>query len=357
MLGWNGAALAARFRRQLAKDVASNDNFPDCIFSPDGAVAAIASHQQVVVWQLPQQEMIAGRVAAWTDPWSRPRPSGDGRLVTLGARHEASEHRVPGGNALSVALMSSGEHAGPTITLDGKLWDSCICSDNRSVAAAYVRGSTGVFAVFDVAAGFPAFEPLDLPSLPQSVAARPGHPQVAVLCQDGKLLVINSGDGSLELELMHDGWTGTSKYARVEYSPDGASLVSTTPQYRVFVRDANTGTLKYPPWSPVLEGGPLRTIAFSADSRLLATGVNGRNAVQVWDLATGQAAAPPLLHPGDFMAFSRSPSVPTAGKSFRATKTDACVCGTGNRGSWWFLPCNIRMRCMTGSSRPMDVTP
>jgi WD40 repeat protein len=37
----------------------------------------------------------------------------------------------------------------------------------------------------------------------------------------------------------------------------------------------------------------------SADSRLLATMVNGKNAVQVWDLETGQALSKPLPHPGD----------------------------------------------------------
>ena len=37
----------------------------------------------------------------------------------------------------------------------------------------------------------------------------------------------------------------------------------------------------------------------SADSKLLATAVNGKNAAQVWDLATGRALSEPLLHPGD----------------------------------------------------------
>lgn len=298
---WDGTARLwpTPFAGRLPRTFPQMATHSDCIISPDGAFAAIASQRQVVIWQLPQQNMFVGQIAAWTDSFRRPRPSFDGRLVTLGARHESAGRLVPGGTTLSVARMSDGQTAGPQITLEGNLWDSCLCTDNRSVAAAYVSGSTGLLSVFDVATGMPAFEPLPLPSLPQSVAARPGHPQIAVLCQAGQLWVIDSRDGSLVLELSHEGWSGFSRYARVEYSPDGASLVSLTPQYRVFVRDANTGRLRYPSWSPVLEGGPLRTIAFSPDSRLLATGVNGKNAVQVWDLATGQSAAPPLPHPGD----------------------------------------------------------
>jgi hypothetical protein len=42
-----------------------------------------------------------------------------------------------------------------------------------------------------------------------------------------------------------------------------------------------------------------RSIALSADSRLAATIVNGRNAAQVWDLTTGRAMSDPLPHPGD----------------------------------------------------------
>jgi WD40 repeat protein len=59
-----------------------------------------------------------------------------------------------------------------------------------------------------------------------------------------------------------------------------------------------------------LQGGPCRSFALSADSRLLGTAVNGKNAAQVWDLASGRALSGPLLHPGDFyglfhLAFSR----------------------------------------------------
>src|SRR5262249_9791030 len=66
------------------------------------------------------------------------------------------------------------------------------------------------------------------------------------------------------------------------------------------VWDAETGHLRYPPVQPILQGGPCRSFALSADSRLLATAVNGKNAAQVWDLASGRALSAPLLHPGDF---------------------------------------------------------
>ena len=91
------------------------------------------------------------------------------------------------------------------------------------------------------------------------------------------------------------------RIARVEYTADGTTLVSLAngSDNVIHIRDAATGRLRCPPIRPVLKGGPCRSFALSPDSRLLATAVNGKNAAQVWDLATGRALSEPLLHPGD----------------------------------------------------------
>ena len=271
------------------------------IFSPDGSLAAIATSRQLVIWPLPKHDVVVGRIAAWPDRPQRPRPGFDGRLVTPGRWHESPHAPSAASNTLSVAFMSSGQPAGPTISLEGSLVDSSLCADNRTVAAACESGSSGSLSLFDVATGRRRFASVALPSPPISVAARPGKPHVAVLCKNGQLCVIHTENGSRDVETAHDGWLAQAAgpLLRVEYSPDGNSLVTVAPKNLVFVRDAQTGRLRYPPWSPVLEGGPFRTMAFSPDSRLLATGVNGKNAVEIWDLATGKLAAPPLPHPGD----------------------------------------------------------
>ena len=67
----------------------------------------------------------------------------------------------------------------------------------------------------------------------------------------------------------------------------------------IHVRNAQTGSVHCPSIHPILKDGPCRTFALAADSRMLATAVNGKNAAQVWDLATGRALCQPLPHPGD----------------------------------------------------------
>jgi WD40 repeat protein len=68
----------------------------------------------------------------------------------------------------------------------------------------------------------------------------------------------------------------------------------------IHVRDAATGRRRDRVIRPAAGGdGACRTFALSPDSRLLATGVNGKNAAQVWDLATGEPLSKPLAHPGD----------------------------------------------------------
>src|SRR5262249_47555688 len=136
--------------------------------------------------------------------------------------------------------------------------------------------------------------------------------QVAVLCAGGVLRVFDSRRGEGILELNHDGLSALVRPSRVEYTADGSTLVSLTDDsdHVIHIRDAATGRRRCPPIRPVLKDGPCRSFALSADSRLLATAVNGKNAAQVWDLATRRALAPPLAHPGDFyglfcLCFSR----------------------------------------------------
>jgi WD40 repeat protein len=123
---------------------------------------------------------------------------------------------------------------------------------------------------------------------------------VAVLCAGGELQVYDTRSGERVLDLNHDGPSAGGRTSRVEYTADGATLVSLVSQGdAVHIRDAGTGRPRCPPVRPILSGGPCRALALSADGKLLATAVNGRNAAQVWDLATGRALSQPLSHPGD----------------------------------------------------------
>ena len=266
--------------------------------SPDGTIISISAGQQVVIWEQSQSQMVTGRIQAPDYFWT-PRPGFNGQFVTPGVLHGTSRKTPPGGSTLHVATLADGQPAGPAIKLDGLLVDSCLCADHRSVAAATSKATTGFLGVFDVVSSAPVIPPIELPEVPISVAARPGHPEVAVLGDHGKLLVINIKDGTTRLDLFHDVWVGEYTISRVVWSPDGDTLLTVTPQSLLFVRDSQTGKLRFPVLQPVLQGGPCRAIAFSADSQLLATAVNGQNMVRVWNLTTGEKVGREMPHTGD----------------------------------------------------------
>jgi WD40 repeat protein len=313
-------------------------------FSPDGKTLLTASWDQAAsLWSLPEGRRIGyplphmgivnlcelcretgylataqedGLVRVWAPPAKErakarlPLPGGrcvrispDGRFVTPGLWHEEPcPYNVFGPKELAVLEVATGKPAGPVVPLPGHLFDSCICTDGRSVAAVSVAGPDGWLSVCDVATGRPLFEPRPLPGRPVSVVARPQASQVAVLCKGGALRVVDSRTGAEQFTVRLEPWTGTEeRWQRAEYTPDGASLVALTDGMlnAVCVCDADTGRLRYPPIQPVLKHGPCRSFALSLDGRLLATAVTGSNAAQVWDVATGRALCKPLFHAGD----------------------------------------------------------
>ena len=125
-----------------------------------------------------------------------------------------------------------------------------------------------------------------------------------MICSTGDLLVVDDKTGKSVLKLRHEGWKPDKLpllSAQAAYTPDGKALVSVSPgrSATINVRDADTGQLRFPPLRPGLAGSSFRSFCVSADSRLIATMATGKNAVQVWDLATGRALSEPLPHPGD----------------------------------------------------------
>src|SRR5262249_11711178 len=155
---------------------------------------------------------------------------------------------------LRVVTAVNGKPAGADIPLPGFLVDACVCSNNRTVAAVCSRERTGQLGIWEVASSRELFEPVVLPGLPASIAARPASEQLAVLCITGDLLVIDTRTGKSIHQLRHEGWTAWNpRPARVQYTPDGKTLVSLGEgiSASVNVRDADTGQLRFPPVLPV----------------------------------------------------------------------------------------------------------
>jgi len=269
-----------------------------CAVDSDNIHLATLADGVVRVWRRPDADIADVQPANWR---GITRPSFDRRLFAPGIWHEQANVFAPiGGGQLLVYTANAGTAAGPAIALPGGLVDSCICADNRTVAAVSEEKGAGWLTLNDIASGQVVKEPIRLPGSPRSVAARPSSTHVAVLCAGGELVVFDHRSGERVLDLNHDGQAAAWRTSRLEYTPDGNTLVSLTGEANAMhVRDAHTGRLRFPPIRPVLQGGPLRTFALSPDSRMLATAVNGKNAAQVWDLASGSALSGPLPHPGD----------------------------------------------------------
>jgi serine/threonine protein kinase/WD40 repeat protein len=268
-------------------------------FASDNVHLATLADDIVRIWRRPDGVSADIRAANWK---GIPRPSFDGRLIAPGIWHEMPYSFSPiGTTELVVTRASTETPAGPAISLPGHLVDSCICADNHTLAAVSEEKGIGWLSLADVFTGMALAEPQRLPRPARSVAARPGSPQVAVACAGGELLVFDTRNGERILNLKQEGKSDDGRLSRVEYTSDGTTLVSLVSgnDRSIEVFDAATGKPRFPPIRPVLKGGPCRSFALSADSRLLATAVNGRNAAQVWDLATGRALSQPLPHPGD----------------------------------------------------------
>ena len=297
---WNALLWSTPWGKQSPVKVPQLKRPELCTYSPDGGLLAVCSDDEIRVWKLPTLNAAMVRAPGWGQIATRPRPSFDGQWITRGKWHEMPW--VPEIHELSVLETATGQAAGPAIRLFGII-DSSLCADRHSVAVISRKGKAGLLSFYEVATGQQKQPPIEFPATPHSVAARPGHPQVAVFCEDGRLLVIDSRDGRRLQEWTHANWKWEDRYetdqSRVMWSPDGSALIAVTAQSDIVVRDGDTGRERFPAIHPLLKGGVCRAIDVSSDSLLLATAVTGENAVQIWDMQTGQAKSAPLPHPGD----------------------------------------------------------
>jgi serine/threonine protein kinase/WD40 repeat protein len=290
--------------RELAPPLVHVGAVEACGWSTDGSIFASAQVDGLVrVWRPGADTALLGGFGPWG---FRPRLSADGRFITPGLWHESfSGYGDIGHHPLQVVDAARAVPAGPPIDVGGNLVDSSACADGHTVVAAIGEGDRGRLRAYEIETGRMLWESGPLPRAARSVATRPRIPHAAVLCLSGDLFVFDTRDGSSVWQQRVRPEAPTDALdprPRVEYTPDGTSLVCLTggsPNV-IPVLDARTGLLRYPPIEPVFEGASLcRSFAISPDSRLLATIVNGANAARVWDLATGRPVSKPLPHPGD----------------------------------------------------------
>jgi WD40 repeat protein len=134
----------------------------------------------------------------------------------------------------------------------------------------------------------------------------PDGKMLAVSTSSGKITVIDVAEGAVLRELAHDG----SYVNDVAWSPDGKYLASAGWHECVIrVWEAPTGNLVHriaPGGGRGRGDGEIHAVAFSPDSKLLATGSSHRDSpggkpketIYLWDVATGQEER--RFRPGDY---------------------------------------------------------
>lgn len=227
--------------------------------TPNGECCAIHTDYGVVFWER-QASSDLSRTLHWQGQLWLPRFSFDGELVTPGARHSYSSTWWGQKTTLSVSRVSDGQPAGPAIALEGKLVDSCVCSNSRLVAAACDTESDGLLTIYDIASGRPVLDSLQLAARPRSIDSHPERAQIAVLSQDGTLQVFDTQTGSLQFESEH---ARESSYdcLTTRFSPDGGSLIVVMNE-AVYVREPQSGRLRFEPIRSSTNVGVCRSIAF-----------------------------------------------------------------------------------------------
>jgi WD40 repeat protein/tetratricopeptide (TPR) repeat protein/tRNA A-37 threonylcarbamoyl transferase component Bud32 len=290
-----------RTGRQIGQDLPHMGSVELCGWSTDSRNFATAQLDGLIrVWQRP-----ADIVAPWlaTGWGQRARVGSSGKLVTPGLWHESPFGFAPINTRRLRVVRSDGQLA-CDVDLPGFLNDSCMLNGDRSVAAVTSIEGKHRLGIWDLTTNRAVInQPVTLPAMATSLAARPDSAELAVLCCNDDLLLVDGATGKIR-KTFASGMKALNpeRTKRALYTPDGKSLVVL--EYygpvRVSVRNADTGELRFAGILPCGNDQPnCRSMAISADSRYLATIVNGRNEARVWDLATGRPIGEPIPHPGD----------------------------------------------------------
>ncbi|MEX0330781.1 MAG: protein kinase [Puniceicoccaceae bacterium] len=213
--------------------------------------------------------------------------------------------REPGWQASAEACISqasvfstyTGLPIGSTLQYNGCVEAAAFSPDSGMLAVGMApceSEDTGRLDFYDLAIGLKSVTGFALPSAPDSIAWSPTDGNVAVLCHFGELLMARPGPD------MPVQWNAAFESDRryqnqqVAFTPDGQTLVCLGRDGRILVRDARTGSVRYPPLLAGIEG--FWSFTLSEDSRHMATStVNGE--VRIWDLLEGTPVGHELTHP------------------------------------------------------------
>ena len=266
-------------------------------FSNNGKLVATAQSDGLVrVWNVfdlePDEHKASGPAAPTMVHMD---PSGNYFILT----------REPGWSASPEACISqatvfsayTGSPIGTTLSYSGCVEAAAFSPDSGMLAVGMApcdRTDTGRLDFYDITSGLKSFTGFSLPSAPDSVAWNPTNGKVAVLCHNGELLIARPGpDVPQQWNAAYD-TDRRYQNQQVAFTPDGATLVCLGRDGRILVRDAATGSVRYPPLVSGVDG--FWSFTLSSDNRHMATAtIHGQ--VRIWDLQEGLPAGRELTHP------------------------------------------------------------
>jgi WD40 repeat protein len=281
-------------------------------FTPDGRHLATAqsgdnSGGLIRLWALPAGRHHEYRVPVGAESFVR--LSRDGRYLLPAGLTLA--FRVEGPlRSTQVFDLVTGQRVGRPLDTDGIILDAAFSPDGLQVATAVCLAASaeeravhlgqlrGQLLLWDWRAGKLQHEPLPLPSEPRKLDYSPDGRQLAVLCADGELRVIDPATGKTlrqwQAHPPHLGSGGMTNNGAVRFSPDNGFLLTFgTGTNSVRIWDARTGQLR----RELQHQGKCNDVQFSSDGRLVAT-AGYDSQVCVWELATGRQLAR-LTHPAE----------------------------------------------------------
>jgi len=160
-------------------------------------------------------------------------------------------------------------------------------------------GFDGTARLWDAASGKAVGKPLAHDSHVLAVAFSPDGQTVVTGGQDRKARVWEVATGTLRLESLHQGGVNVAAF-----SPDGSLIATAGGDKAVHLWSATTGK---PATQPLQHTDSLKSLAFSADGRVLLTWVENTRTARLWDTTSGKPLATPVGMDGTVTGIALSP--------------------------------------------------
>jgi WD40 repeat protein len=274
------------------------------VFSRDGKyLAASFTDRSVVLWSMPGRNVACPWLNGQTESQEFTVLAFSPDSHSLAVGNDGSDQGKltiwdpvtcqPKGEAIDTARLAKITGAGNS----GEVTSLAYSPDGAQLAI----GETDHLLVLDAATRQPLREPAVIHSKYriQSIAYSPDSRTLALGLDDKTIVLLDAASG----QPIGQPWVGQRAAIRsVTFSSDGRTLASGGMDANVLVWDLNNHPLNAPLTDQATG------VAFSPDGKLMASASSSKGQINLWDTATWQGNAPPLIDPtGGVVALAFSP--------------------------------------------------